>query len=137
MDELAELLPLPLDVSGQMDYNARLRIALCYFRMKMFMAAKTSIAAMETKGNADSGAGPNLQPDMVQELITEVSMGMCGCVLVCVCVCVCVCMCVCACVCVCVVCVLCVLCLWCVCDCVCATLSPSLGPRWIHDSDST
>lgn len=40
MDELAGQLPLSRDVVGQMDYNSRLRVALCFLQMKTFMSSK-------------------------------------------------------------------------------------------------
>ena len=78
MEELSKLLPLPNDVITQMDSNSRLRVASCFFRMKMLMASKRNagvgetrrnVVAMETKGQVE---GPSLYADMVQELITEV-----------------------------------------------------------------
>lgn len=34
MKELGDELPFPNDVMSQIDYNSRLRLALCYFQMK-------------------------------------------------------------------------------------------------------
>lgn len=40
MRDLAEELPFSKDVVSQIDYNSRLRLALCFFRMKMLTGTK-------------------------------------------------------------------------------------------------
>lgn len=40
MKDLAEELPFSKDVISQVDYNSRLRLALCFFRMKSLVPQK-------------------------------------------------------------------------------------------------
>ena len=83
MSDLAQELPFSRDVISQVDYNSRLRLALCYFRMKS-LSGETGAVKKEVMEYKKKPAFP--QPGMLQDFMTEV-------LCVCVCVCVCVCMC--------------------------------------------
>lgn len=50
MRDLAEELPFSKDVVSQIDYNSRLRLALCFFRMKSLTRKKTD--SLEEKEKA-------------------------------------------------------------------------------------
>ena len=42
MSDLAQELPFSRDVVSQVDYNSRLRLALCFFKMKNLIEAQVS-----------------------------------------------------------------------------------------------
>ena len=47
MKELADELPFSKDVISQVDYNSRLRLALCFFRMKSLLPKKNEQKSIE------------------------------------------------------------------------------------------
>jgi len=49
MNDLAQELPFSKDVISQVDYNSRLRLALCYLRMKSLMERSESSKMEEEK----------------------------------------------------------------------------------------
>ena len=100
-----QVLPFPKEAVSQLDYNSRLRLALCFFRLKTMVEGRGEMAGGGTteaqQGLAtDSGKQivkkrfasdmkPALfQPGMLQDLMSEVCLCSCTCVCVCVCVCV-------------------------------------------------
>lgn len=52
MKDLADELPFSKDVVSQVDYNSRLRLALCFFRMKSLLQDRSKVEdQVESKGN--------------------------------------------------------------------------------------
>lgn len=49
MKDLAEELPFSKDVVSQIDYNSRLRLALCFFRMKLLTGDKKNAQEKKVK----------------------------------------------------------------------------------------
>ena len=72
MTDLADALPFSKDVVSQVDYNSRLRLALCFFRMK---------SLLETKGDEEFSKSVteyeekplNFYSGMLQDFMIEVS----------------------------------------------------------------
>ncbi len=82
-----QVLPFPKDVVSQLDYNSRLRLSLCFFRLKNLLASEQveSAVAKETPsvGVAKSSEVVQYQPfrlfkpGMLQDMMAEVREG-CG-----------------------------------------------------------
>ena len=89
MDDLTRVLPFPKDVVAQLDYNSKLRLALCFFRLKALIGSDPTTTDENGMGieGCESGYGstgmslavqerqiPSVFPHgMVQNLMTEVS----------------------------------------------------------------
>ena len=93
-DHPTQVLPFPREAVSQLDYNSRLRLALCFFRLKtMVEGASGEMAAggggaSEPQHATDSGKQmaivkrkfasdtkpPLFQPGMLQDLMSEVCM---------------------------------------------------------------
>lgn len=52
MRDLAEELPFSKDVVSQIDYNSRLRLALCFFQMKTILNKKDSNLTLEDSSSS-------------------------------------------------------------------------------------
>ncbi|XP_011403284.1 PREDICTED: hypoxia-inducible factor 1-alpha-like [Amphimedon queenslandica] len=63
MKDLADELPFSKDVVSQVDYNSRLRLALCFFRMKSIAPQKEPLSSESQSVSYHRG--------LVQDLITE------------------------------------------------------------------
>ena len=77
MSDLAQELPFSRDVISQVDYNSRLRLALCYFRMKS-LSGETGAVKKEVMEIKEKPAF--LQLGMLQDFMTEVFVCVCVCV---------------------------------------------------------
>ncbi len=82
-----QVLPFPKDVVAQLDYNSRLRLSLCFFRLKTLMDTRegekkgTAVQGAEPMGGASTSSSSEmveykpfklLQPGMLQNMMTEV-----------------------------------------------------------------
>ena len=74
MSDLAQELPFSRDVISQVDYNSRLRLALCYFRMKS-LSGDTGAVKKEVMEIKEKPAF--LQLGMLQDFMTEVFVCVC------------------------------------------------------------
>ena len=77
MQDLATELPFTKDVVNQVDYNSRLRLAMCFFRMKHLMYQESKNERGDEDGcnsvvSCDKKP-PLFREGMLQSLITEVS----------------------------------------------------------------
>jgi len=79
MSDLAQELPFSKDVISQVDYNSRLRLALCYLRMKSLMERSESSKMEEEKKEVmEYKEKPTLlQHGQLQDLMAEVCVHMC------------------------------------------------------------
>ena len=87
--KIEQVLPFPSDIVSQLDYNSRLRLAVCFFRLKTMTDSEDDVPSCtngsETHSSSDSGKqimkkkfdtdkNPVLfQSGMLQDLMSEVS----------------------------------------------------------------
>ena len=88
--KIEQVLPFPSDVVSQLDYNSRLRLAVCFFRLKTMTDSEDDVPSYtngsQTQSSSDSreqivkkkfvtDKKPVLfQPGMLQDLMSEVSV---------------------------------------------------------------
>jgi PAS domain-containing protein len=65
MKDLADELPFSKDVISQVDYNSRLRLALCFFRMKSLAPKK------DRDQSKDNQPSISMHNSLLQDLLTE------------------------------------------------------------------
>ena len=89
-----QVLPFPMDVISQLDYNSRLRLAVCFCRLKTLTESGCEVAGCADDSDEPSSPGSEkqiikrktvpdskpvlFQPGMLQDLMTEVSFTLCS-----------------------------------------------------------
>ena len=84
-----QVLPFPNDAISQLDYNSRLRLALCFLRLKTMVDGGDKVSSISGKPGKTSSSSSGkqivkrkavhsgkpvlLQPGMLQELMSEVN----------------------------------------------------------------
>ena len=88
-----QALPFPKDVVSQLDYNSRLRLTLCFFRLKSLLESNTTQETMELESDVtdlesrlklkvqegmqlvkQDSKSPRSVPGMLQDMMSEVCL---------------------------------------------------------------